>query len=180
MRAAPRRGLSGLGLAAALVLIWLLSWGDISVANVVSGIAVAAVLLVVFPMDRGVEASGRRFRPLAALRLLLAFGGELVLSNLQVATMVLGPCRTRTGIVACPLRVRSDGLATFLANLITISPGTLTVEVDHDAPAMYLHVLRLDDPESVRRKVARFELLAVRAYGSAADRATVEGDGGPR
>jgi multicomponent Na+:H+ antiporter subunit E len=164
-----------------LVVIWLLLWGSVSVANVLSGAAVAALLLLVFPVRRD-DDPHRRLRPLALLRLAGFFLFEVLVSNVVAARHVLGHQHLRTAIIACPLRVRSDGMVTFLVNLLAVSPGTMPIEVDQEADpsrrgehaaVVYLHVLYLEDAASIRLVVARFEQLAVEAFGSAEDRAAI-------
>jgi multicomponent Na+:H+ antiporter subunit E len=158
-----------LGLGAALVVVWTLAWGELSVGNVLSGAAVAAVLLTVFPIGHDIEHVDHRLRPLAVLRLAVTLAADIVWSNLLMVRDILGgPSRERTGIVACPLRVDAPGLLTFMANVLALTPGTMPVEVTQAPPVIYLHVLRLEDPDAVRRSVARLEKRAVSALGSAA------------
>ena len=66
-----------------LVVVWVLAWGDISLANVVSGIALAIVLLLAFPAARHGR-SRVRMRPIAAARYLVAVLWNLVVSNVGV------------------------------------------------------------------------------------------------
>jgi len=164
------------GIAISLVAVWLLLWGEITVANVLSGLVVAAGLLVVFPLEP-VPGVAHRLRPLAVVRLAAFFAFELVVSTLHVAWYVVwGPSRVRTGIIACPLRVPEPGLATFLANLLALSPGTMPIEVTMDPAVIYVHVLRVDSPEAVRARVAHLEALAVAALGSPEALAVVRGE----
>jgi multicomponent Na+:H+ antiporter subunit E len=150
----------------ALISVWILLWGELSVGNVVSGLAVSVALLVVFPLDE-VPHVDHRIRPVALLRLLVHFVTDLVLSTVSVARdVLLRPHQTRTAIVACPLRVDAPGLVTFLANTIALSPGTMPVHLDHEPLVLYVHVLRLDSAEAVRARVSRLEELAVAALGS--------------
>ena len=168
--AAPRRGpRRTLAYAALLTVVWVLFWGDLSVGNVLSGLVLSVLLLVVFPLgDEGFEVVHHHLRPLAVVRLGLAFAWELVASTAGVVAVLLGgPSREQPGVVACPLRVDAAGLVTFLTNLIAMSPGTMPIEVAHRPPVIYVHVLRLRDPELVRARVERFERLAVLALGDA-------------
>jgi multicomponent Na+:H+ antiporter subunit E len=173
---APRRARLGtVGIGVSLVVVWVLFWGELSAGNVLSGAALAAALLAVFPLE-AVPHVDHRIRPLAILRLTVHFAIDLVVSTVLVARDVLVPSRTRTGIVACPLRVDAPGLATFLANLLALSPGTMPIEVAQGPPVIYVHVLRVDSPDAVRRRVARLEELAVAALGSPAALAAVRRD----
>src|SRR3546814_10951777 len=107
----------------------MLLWGELILANVVSCVFGALLVLVAFPVDHDVKAVRHRFNPIAAVRLGAFFVSDLVMSTLVTAADVVRPrSRVRTGIVACPLRVDNDGLVTFLANLIAVSPGTMRSE----------------------------------------------------
>ena len=155
-----------LGIGAVLVIIWTLLWGRASPANFISGALVAALLLVAFPVGRDIVAVRHRLRPVAAARLAVFFLTDLLRSTLATAVDVVRPrSRVRTGIVACPLRVDNDGLVTFLANLIAVSPGTMPIEVAYRPHVIYVHSLRGVDPGEVRAFVARLEELSVMALG---------------
>lgn len=148
-----------------LVAVWLFLWGEMTVANLVAGSLVAAVVLYLFKVER-VLASGA-FRPLAAVRFLGYFLVRLVEASVIVAWEVVTPRnRINEGIVVVPLSGVSDLLTTMVANSISLTPGTLTIEVGENANVLYVHVLHLRDVEEVRRDVHRLELLAIKAFGS--------------
>lgn len=155
-----------LGVGTVLVVIWTLLWGKASPANLVSGALVAALLLVAFPLDHHIIAVRHRLRPVAAARLAGFFLSDLLRSSVATAVDVVRPrSQVRTGVIACPLRVDNDGLVTFLANLIAVSPGTMPIEVAYRPHVIYVHSLRATDPDSVRAFVARLEELSVMALG---------------
>jgi len=155
-----------IGVGAVLVIIWMLLWGKASAANAASGALVATLLLIAFPFDHDVIAVRHRLRPVAAVRLALFFLTDMFRSTLATAVDVVRPrSRVRTGIVACPLRVDNDGLVTFLANLIAVSPGTMPIEVAYRPHVIYVHSLRGVEPDEVRAFVARLEELSVMALG---------------
>lgn len=83
----------------------------------------------------------------------------IVRSNLDVARIVLNPRHAfRPGIIAIPLDVQSDAGITLLANLITITPGTVTLDISSDRRTLYIHVIDVQDPEAVRDVIkAQFE-----------------------
>lgn len=164
--------MTSIALAAWLLAVWLLLWEDASAANVVSGLAVIGVLAFLFPRE-GPKGS-HRVRPLAALRFGAHFLAKLVEASAAVAWEVVTPRqRIREGIVAVPLRSRSRGITTLVANAVSLTPGTLSLHVDEDEEAgertLYVHVLHLRAPDEVRADVARFEALAVRAFGAGGD-----------
>lgn len=154
-----------------LTVLWLALWGSVSWANVVSGLLVAAVVLVVARID---PASLRPtyFRPLWAIWYVVYLAYELFVSNLRLAREILTPgSRTHTGIIAVPMRGGSDAVVTLVANSITLTPGTMTVDVHQrdGGVVLYVHSMFAHDVESVRHDVLRLEALALRAFGSPSD-----------
>jgi len=82
------------------------------------------------------------------------FAYEVASANLAMAALILNPKRrNRPGFVRFPLRVRSHAAITALANAITMTPGTMTVDVARDRSALLVHVFHLEDPEAVVRRI---------------------------
>jgi multicomponent Na+:H+ antiporter subunit E len=161
------------GIASALVALWVLLWGEASLANVLSGIVIAAALLAAFPGDRRADAARFVIRPFAALRLAGWFVVQLVGSNILLTREVLSPrSRVNTGVVACPLRTSSSRLTTVITNVIALTPGTMTVEITLEPTVLYVHVLRLDDVDTVRDSVSHLESLVLAAFGPLPGRST--------
>jgi multicomponent Na+:H+ antiporter subunit E len=160
-----------------LTAIWVFLWGDLSVANVLSGAAVSLLVLAINPDPARPTHRRYRPRPVATARLVVFLVKQLVVSNALVTKeIVTRRSGIRAGIVACELRTESEAMVTFLANVLSLSPGTMPVEVRMDPPMIYIHVLHLRDPVASRLGVARLERLAVRAFGSAADVERVRAD----
>ena len=152
-------------LALWLVVAWVAMWGRLSVANVVSGVAVALGLLALLPP--GGSRPHYVFRPLAVVRFVAYFLRQLVLANVALTREIVTPRdRIRTGVIAVPMEGISDGLLVFLANVTAMTPGTMPIEVERDPPTFYVHVLHLHDVEAVRKEIRRMEHLAIRAFGS--------------
>jgi multicomponent Na+:H+ antiporter subunit E len=149
-----------------LTVMWVALWGNLSWANVLGGLAAALVLLGVYRVAAS-PAPAYPFRPIAALRFIGYFLLKLVEANLVLAWEVITPRnRINEGIVAVPIHGCSDGLITLVANAITLTPGTVTLEVHRDPAVLYVHVLHLRDIEEVRREVRHLEDLAIRAFGA--------------
>jgi multisubunit Na+/H+ antiporter MnhE subunit len=89
----------------------------------------------------------------------------LVTSSVSIAATVLRPRpdRLRAGVVNCPLRSDDPLVATVVADSITLTPGTLTLDVHAEPPSLDVHVLGLGDPDDVRADVARLERLVLGA-----------------
>lgn len=101
---------------------------------------------------------GRRAKYFSGLRRAVAFVftfvWELLLSNFKIAVDVLRPQpRMRPGIFAYPLDAQTDGEITLLANIITLTPGTLSLDVSTDRKTLYIHGMYLEDPEAARRSI---------------------------
>ena len=100
------------------------------------------------------------------ISLLLLFVTELVLSAWKVAVLVLSPrMDVKPGIFAYPLRVDRDFEITILANLITLTPGTLSVDVSDDRRTLFIHAMDASDPDTTRREIADgFERKIMEAF----------------
>lgn len=100
-----------------------------------------------------------------AFYLLLYFLFELALSNVRVARDVIWPrFHFKPGIVAVPLRVKSDLGITLLANMITLTPGTMSLGVSPDRQFLYVHAMDMGDAEEMKAGLAAgFERLIIKA-----------------
>jgi multicomponent Na+:H+ antiporter subunit E len=152
-----------LGRVVLLVALWLLAWGEISLANVLSGVVVAAALLAAFPLER-LSRERRRLRPLGVARLIGYVATQLVTSNLVMAREVLRRRpRAQPGVLAHRLERPSEEIITLMTSVIALSPGTMTVDVDRSSSVVYVHFLFLRDVAAARAALTRLEHLAVRA-----------------
>ncbi|MEZ5176798.1 MAG: Na+/H+ antiporter subunit E [Acidimicrobiales bacterium] len=147
-----------------VVALWVGMWGDASPANLISGVALGLLIVASFDTWR----HGRLVvRPIAAARFAGYFAVKLVEATLVVARTVIAPRgAVHTGIIALPLRECSDAVATVVADAISLTPGTLTLEVRRDPLTLYVHAIDLRDVEKVRADIRTLEVLAVRAFGS--------------
>lgn len=105
----------------------------------------------------------RTRKPLLTIWRWLGFIGfgfvEIVKSNIAVARVVLAPTlQIKPGIIAIPLDVQSDAGITTFANLITLTPGTVALDVSSDRKTLYIHAFSVEDAEQLRRETkAEFE-----------------------
>lgn len=94
---------------------------------------------------------GRVLRGLALLRF---YTIELVRSNVLVARHVLSPhLEARPAVVAVHLEPMSDVGLLLLAGMVTMTPGTLALDVADEGQTLYVHAMDTDDPEEIRRLV---------------------------
>lgn len=152
--------------AVGLAVIWVLAWGSPSAANILGGLAVAALLIAISPDVSPGKVRGR-VRPVAIARFAAYVLRDLVRANVSLTREVLArESRITTGVVAVPLPECSDGLLTLVTNVMAVTPGTMPIEVVRHPTVVYVHVLILGDVEEVRREVQHLAALAYRAFGS--------------
>ncbi|CAK7255296.1 Na+/H+ antiporter subunit E [Shinella yambaruensis] len=149
---------------ALFALAWLAVSGSFTIPNLLLGIVAGALSLAL--IRDHIRPDGRRIRPLKVLSLLLLFIKELALSAWKVAVLVASPkMALKPGIFAFPLTVDRDFEITLLANLITLTPGTLSVDVSADRKVLYVHALDCSDPVGARRDIAGgFEKKILEAF----------------
>ncbi|PJI93742.1 Na+/H+ antiporter subunit E [Luteimicrobium subarcticum] len=158
-----------------LALVWCLLWGAFSVANVLGGLVLGALVVVVLPLP-DLDFHGR-VRPLAVLAVLGSFLVDLVVASFQVALLALSP-RTmpRGAVVGVRLRNPSDLYLTVTAELASLVPGSLVVEVHRLTGMIYLHVLDLEaygGVDKVRDDLLTLEARVLRALASDEELAAV-------
>jgi multicomponent Na+:H+ antiporter subunit E len=152
-----------------LLLIWLVANDSLAPEIVLVGAVVAALLAVLFAPFARVYAD-IRWTPrvlLNAFAFLGVFVWELVLANLNVARLVFSPrIDIRPGIVEIKTRLKSPLGRMVLANAITLTPGTLVVDIRDDSLFIHWIVVSSVDPEAATRDIAgRFEKYLEVVYG---------------
>jgi multicomponent Na+:H+ antiporter subunit E len=176
-RMQSRRWRDRLVAAAVLVTVWILLWGVFSWANLISGIAVSAVVLAVFPLPP-VTFAGRP-HPAALLRLAGRFAADLVVASVQLAALAFRfGHEPRSAIIRVPLRVPSDLVLTLTGEAVSLVPGSLIVDTDQASTTLYIHVIGVADRDAVerfRREVYATEARIVRAIGSHAEIEMLDG-----
>jgi len=160
-----------------ITVLWVFLWGNLSVANVASGLTVAVIVLAVARLPRTSSGANRgRLAHLAALHFVGFFLYKLFEANIFLAWEIVTPKnRINTGIVEVPLRTESNVATMIVANVITLTPGSLVIEAVGSPPVLYVNVLHLHDLDRVRRDLLRIEELSVRAFGSAVARRQLAG-----
>ena len=129
-----------------LALAWAAVTGSFSVVNLGFGFVLGSGVLYMVREQLGGSAYFRRTG--RVISLVLLFLKELALSAWRVALMVSRPkLEVSPGIIAFPLTVDRDFEIALLANLITLTPGTLSVDVTEDRKVLYVHCVDLPDPE---------------------------------
>ncbi len=154
-----------------LTLVWVMLWGDLSVANVVVGVVVATVVMLVFPLPA--LKMRLRVRPLRLLWLIVHFLGSVVLATLQVSWTTLSFGRTpRNAVIRVKLLTSSDFVLTVVAEITSLVPGSVVLEANRASHTLFIHVLdvhEVADVERVRAATMALERRVVLAVGAEID-----------
>ncbi|HUG83429.1 MAG TPA: Na+/H+ antiporter subunit E [Euzebya sp.] len=172
----PRRRdvVGALARTVGLALMWAALWADLTIGTLVAGLLVAIGVQAVFPSMSPRPIAGR-INLLAAVHLAGVFTWMLITANLSVAARVLSPrLSIHPLVVDVDLPPCSDAVATVIANAITLTPGTLTLDIGRhdDGVGLLVHNLDATDPDAVRADVLRLYDLVVAAFPAVA--ATME------
>lgn len=82
------------------------------------------------------------------------YAGEIILSNVRVAHDILTPRhRMKPAIFALPVDVESDIQLLALSNLITMTPGTLSLDISPDRKIIYVHAMYVDDIAQAKKEI---------------------------
>lgn len=164
-----------LPLLAALVLLWIFLWDQVTVLTVVTGVLLAIGVTRVLYLPP-VLLSGR-FNVWRGLLLGLRMMWDVTIASLQVAVLALNPrWKPMNSIIAVQLLTRSDLVTTLTAEAISVVPGTVVVDIDRERGLLYLHALGTRtqaDIDRVRRGVLGTEERIVLAIGTRGQAASV-------
>ncbi len=154
-----------------LAVVWVMLWGEASLLNILYGLLLGWLVTLVFWLPP-IRYYGK-VRPLRVLVLLVTVLRDLATASVQLAVVALSPRPSfRPGIIRVRLRSNSDLYQVAVAQLISIVPGTLVVEVDRNPRVLYLHVFDLPDAAAVEHQkqlALALERRVVRAFGSPAE-----------
>jgi multicomponent Na+:H+ antiporter subunit E len=146
----------------ALTLIWFALWGSVSWANLLGGLGAATVAIWILPSRQ--RAGGLGLRPIPAVRLMGYFLWRLVVATVIVAWEIVTPRdRTRPAIVSVPLETTHPTIMAGVANMVSLTPGTITIDVTTAPTILYIHVLHFESAARTRADVATLEQHLVAA-----------------
>ena len=135
-----------------LALGWAAFSGDFTLVNVLIGFVVGYAILYLAQPITGRSRYTTKVPQLIGF--MVYYVWLFILANLRIAYDIIRPnFQLRPGVIAIPLEARSDLEIVILANLITLTPGTLSLDVSTDRRFLYIHALYIDDIEKVRREI---------------------------
>lgn len=135
-----------------LALVWAFGVGEITLGNLVVGFGLGYLILWISQPVVGPSPYFGRVRRLFGF--VVFFFWELMLANLRVAHDVLTlKHHMRPGVMAIPLDAETDNEITLLANFISLTPGSLSLDVSKDRKYLYIHSMFIDDLEQERQQI---------------------------
>lgn len=151
-----------------LTLVWVALWGDLSVANVVSGAVIGVGVSLVFPLPP--VRMDLRLHPVWLGWLLLRFLSDVGVASAQVAwtTLTRAP-RVRNAVVRIQLETSSDFVLTLVGEMASLVPGSVIIEADRSSYTLFIHELDVRDAagvERARERIRALERRVVRAFGA--------------
>jgi multicomponent Na+:H+ antiporter subunit E len=149
-----------------LALVWVTITDTFTLLGLLFGVVLGAVALWLVRDRMQSPVLARKARQAISLAVLFIY--ELTLSAIRVAILVLTPNlkeQLKPAIIAFPLTAKSDEEITLLANLITLTPGTLSVDVSEDRKTLYVHAIGMDSKERLIRDIASgFETKVIEVF----------------
>jgi multicomponent K+:H+ antiporter subunit E len=139
-------------LVVSLVLVWALLWNSFAPGVLLLGLVLALAITwwtQSFWPDRP-----SFHRPAVLLRFIPLVLWDIVIANLTVARLILGPTRKlRPAFLAIPVDLQDPYAAVALASIITLTPGTVSSKFSQDRRTLYVHALDVEDAEEEVRKI---------------------------
>jgi len=127
-----------------IAFVWMFLSESYTLLTFVLGYAIGILLLLL--LNRFFPSPFYFKRIYKLFVLILIFIRELILSNIEIVKFVYRKKNDfEPGIFAMPIEVKQNWEITLLANLITLTPGTLTVAVSNDNSTLFIHAMHIDD-----------------------------------
>jgi multicomponent Na+:H+ antiporter subunit E len=122
-----------------LVLIWMALWGSYSLIVILLGVAVSALILLLFPLPTMDFRFG--LHPWRMVVLLATFGWDVVVASVQVGWLAIRPRLPQPEVTTVQLESDSDLLVAWTALAVSLVPGSLIVDADSHDRTLTIHVL---------------------------------------
>jgi multicomponent Na+:H+ antiporter subunit E len=139
-----------------LAIVWTFLTGHFTYTNIIIGFVIGYIAILI---SRPQPESSKYLKKIPnVISFMFFFLWELIKANMKVAHDVSTPRNyMRPGVVSFPLEVKSDLEITLFMNLITLTPGTLSLDVSTDRKLLYIHAMYIDDVDEFRNEMKYFE-----------------------
>lgn len=133
-----------------LALIWCWLQGNFSTANIIGGFLLGYFILWLLTRRGVIDRRRYTTRLPKTLGLAVFFIKELIVANVRLAWDMITPgLFLKPAIIAMPLDAETDAEISLVAALITLTPGTLSMEVSEDRSTLFIHALYCDDEQKL-------------------------------
>ncbi len=135
-------------------MLWALLTGKVTVGNLTLGFVLGYIALTLLYSKEEEQKNSYFRKSLQIVRFALYFTRELVVSSWRVAVDVVKPLpNMRPGVIGIPLDAETDLEITMLANVISLTPGTLSLDVSADRKTLYIHAMYVVNPDDLRKEI---------------------------
>ncbi len=148
-----------------LFVVWLLLNNSVSAGQIVLATFFAITIPWLVKDMRDEHPKIRR--PFLAIRYIVMVMKDIVVANVGVAFLVIGPMKKlQPGFVAVPINMTSDLGITVLASTVSLTPGTVSAEISQDKTWLYVHALHLGDERALIEEIkTRYEAPIKEIFG---------------
>lgn len=145
-----------IGRSVVLLILWIALWGELNIANVITGVVVIIALAVLFP---GKRRSNHRIRLLPAISFFFYMLRSIIAASWDIIRAVLAPNdqRRHAEIIHVHLNSTSPLIRAVTANTISLTPGTVIVSINPDTADMEIHVLGKTDSAEFQNAIHAHE-----------------------
>lgn len=135
-----------------LALNWMFLTGDLDFTNFVEGFLISFAIILIIKSTNGSD--NYLMKIPKVISFIFYFIYELIVANLKVAKDILTPTHLmKPAIIAYDLEAKTDLEITLLANLITLTPGTLSLDVSKDKKTLYVHAMYVESAEETKNEI---------------------------
>ncbi|MGL6260252.1 Na+/H+ antiporter subunit E [Vibrio sp. WXL103] len=145
----------------ALALAWVVLSGSYTISNLVAGMILSYLVLAYVLRDsQSFEAYFGKLPKM--VRFVLFFIWDLIKSNARVAYDIVTPTHMmKPAVIAFPLEIKSDAGITLLSNLITVTPGSLALDVSTDKKVLFVHLMYFEEEQQHIAELRRLEVMVM-------------------
>lgn len=135
-----------------IAIMWAVLWNSYTGVDFLLGYIVG--IFILFVLRRFLHFDFYMRRVFAAFKLIALFIKELIMSNIDVVKVLLSPkFDIEPGIIEVPTQLKSDWELTLLASLISLTPGTLSMDFSEDKKSIFVHSIHVPNKEQMIREI---------------------------
>ncbi|EPE63371.1 na(+)/H(+) antiporter subunit E [Exiguobacterium sp. S17] len=135
-----------------IAIMWAVLWNSYTGVDFLLGYIVG--IFILFVLRRFLQFDFYMRRVFAAFKLIALFIKELIKSNIDVVKVLLSPkLNIEPGIIEVPTQLKSDWELTLLASLISLTPGTLSMDFSEDKKSIFVHSIHVPNKEQMIREI---------------------------